>query len=182
MDQSKEACGRFCLLAKEKRDGKGEGVLAEGTETGPSPLGRWRVVVADHHARARVTLKQVLSQQPDLQVVGEAQDGYEALELCRRLQPDLVLMEARLPKIDGIEATRRIKREFPGIPVLVMNTLGAPDQLLEALKERAAGYVLKTSGPQRISDAVHGALMGENPLDENLVMQLLRRMIDEMSN
>jgi DNA-binding NarL/FixJ family response regulator len=110
----------------------------------------------------------VLSQQPDLQVVGEAQDGYEALELCRRLQPDLVLMEARMPKIDGIEATRRIKREFPDIPVLMMNTLDDPDQLLEALKARAAGYVLKSSGPQRISDAIRGALMGESPLDEKM--------------
>ena len=156
--------------------------MAEGTEPGSSPSGRSRVVVADNHPRARDMLKQVLSQQPDLQVVGEAQDGYEVLELCRRLQPDLVLMEARMPKMDGIEATRRIKREFPGIPVLVMNTLGVPDQLLEALKAGAAGYVLKTSGPQRISDAVHGALMGENPLDKNMVMPLLRRMIEEASN
>jgi phage terminase large subunit-like protein len=59
--RTKESCGRFCLLAKEKRDGKGEGVLAEGTETGSSPSGRSRVVVADNHPRARDTLKQVLS-------------------------------------------------------------------------------------------------------------------------
>jgi DNA-binding NarL/FixJ family response regulator len=128
-------------------------------------------------------LKEVLGQQPDLEVVGVAQDGQGALELCRRLRPELVLIEARMANMDGIEATRRIKREFPWIPVVVMSTLGhPPDQLLEALKAGAAGYVLKSAGVQCMRDAVRGALMGETPLDEDITMELLRRMGDEASN
>ena len=144
---------------------------------------RSRVVVADNHPLARGRLKQVIGQQADLEVVGEAQDGQGALDLCCRLRPEVVLMEARMPKIDGIEATRRIKREYPAIRVvLVMNTLGAPEQLLEALKAGAIGYVLKRSGPQRIRDAVRGALIGEYPLDEELTMELLRRLVHQTPN
>ena len=154
----------------------------EGTQAGASPSRRSRVVVADDHPLARGRLKEVLSQQPGLEVVGEAQDGHEALELCRRLLPDVVLIEARMPKMDGIEATRRIKRELPGTPVLVMNTIGDPDHLLEALQAGASGYVLKRSGPQQIRDAVRGALIGEYPLDEDLTKRLLRRLADKASN
>lgn len=150
-------------------------------EAMPSSSKRSRVVVADH-ARDRGRLKQVLDQHPDLEVVGEAQDGHEALELCRRLRPEVVLIEARMPKMDGIEATRRIKVEFPSISVLVMNTLADPDQLLEALKAGAAGYVLKRSGYQQIRDAVRGALLGEYPLDEELTMRLLRRLATKAPN
>ena len=127
-------------------------------------------------------LKQVICQEPGLEVIGEAQDGYEALELCRRLLPDAVLIEARMPKMGGIEATQRIKRELPRIPVLVMNTFRDPDLLLEALKAGATGYVLKRSGPQQISDVVRGVLMGECPLDEDITMELLRRLVDELPN
>ncbi len=140
------------------------------------------MVIADDDPHARGRLKQAIRQEPDLEVVGEAQDGYEALELCRRLRPEVVLIEARISKIDGIEATRRINREIPGILVLVMNTLGDPDQLLEALKAGAVGYVLKRPGFQQIRDAVRGALMGECPLDEDVTTQLLGRLVDKSPN
>jgi DNA-binding NarL/FixJ family response regulator len=142
----------------------------------------WRVVVADDHPLTRGMLKEVLSQQPGLEVVGEAEDGQGVLDLCRRLRPEVVLVEARMPKMDGIEATQRIKVEFPGILVLVMNTLEAPNQLLEALKAGAAGYFLKSSEPQQIRDAVRGVLIGEYPLDEEMAMELLRRLVDEAPN
>ena len=152
------------------------------SEAVASSSGRSRVVVADDHPLARDMLKQVICQEPDLEVIGEAQDGYEALELCRRLRPDTVLIEARMPKMGGIEATQRIKQELPWIPILVMNTFRDPDQLLEALEAGAAGYVLKSSGPQQIRNAVRGALIGERPLDEETTMELLRRLVDEASN
>jgi DNA-binding NarL/FixJ family response regulator len=142
----------------------------------------WRVVIADDHPLARGRLKEVLGQHPDLVVVGEAQDGQGALELCRRLRPDVVLINVLMPEMGGIEATRLIKREFPAISMVVMCTLGDPDHLLEALKAGAAGYVLKGSGPQQISDAVRGALIGERPLDEETTMELLRRLVDEAPN
>jgi DNA-binding NarL/FixJ family response regulator len=177
------SCGRFCLFGRRKSEmGKVEVVSTEGTESGASPSERWRVVVADDHPPALDMLKQVLDQQPDLEVVGEAQDGHEALELCYRLRPEVVLIEAHMPKMNGIEATRRIKVEFPSISVLVMNTLGDPDQLLEALKAGAAGYVLKRSGSQQIRDAVRGALIGEYTLDEELTKRLLRRLAGKAPN
>jgi DNA-binding NarL/FixJ family response regulator len=152
------------------------------SEAVASSSGRLRVLVADGHPLARDMLVEVICQDPALEVIGEAQDGQGALELCRRLRPDAVLIEAQMPKMDGIEATRRIKREFPGIPVLVLNTFGDPDQLLEALEAGAAGYVLKRSGAQQIRDAVRGALIGEYPLDEEMTMRLLRRLADEAPN
>jgi DNA-binding NarL/FixJ family response regulator len=170
-------------MERKSEMGKGEAVVStEGTEAGASTSGRSRVVVAADHSFASGVLKELLCQQPDLEVVGEAHDGQGALELCRRLLPEVVLIEARTPKIDGIEATRRIKREFPWIPVLVMDTLGNPNHLLEAIEAGAAGYVLKSSGLQCVRDAVRGVLMGENPLDEETTMELLRRMADEASN
>ena len=139
----------------------------------------WRVVIADDQPLARARLKEVLGQQPDLELVGEAQDGQGALELCRRLGPDVVLIDVPMPELDGLEATRLIKREVPAVSVVVMCTRGNPDHLLEALKAGASGYVLKRSGPQQISDAVRGALIGECPLDKDMTMQLLRRLVDE---
>ena len=152
------------------------------TEAAASASGRSLVVIADGHPPTHRMLKEVLCQEPDLEVVGEAQDGHEALELCRRLRPEVILIAARLPKMGSIEATRRIKRELPGTPVLVMNTLADPDHLLEALEAGASGYVLKRSGPQQICDAVRGALIGECPLDEDLTKRLLRRLADKASN
>ena len=157
-------------------------VSTEGTEAGASTSVRSRVIVAADHSLASGVLKEVICQQPDLKVVGEAHDGYEVLELCRRLLPEVVLIEARIPNMNGIEVTRRIKREFPWIPVLVMDTLGTPNRLLEAIEAGAAGYVLKSSGLQCVRDAVRGVLMGENPLDEGTTVELLRRLADEASN
>jgi DNA-binding NarL/FixJ family response regulator len=152
------------------------------TEAVPSLFKRSRVLLADEDHHIRGMLKRVINQQPGLEVVGEAQDGQEALDLCRQLRPEVVLIEAWMPKMGGIEATRHIKREFPGILVLVTNMFGDPDHLLEALEAGAEGYVLKRSGPQQIRDAVRGALIGEYPLDEETTMELLRRLADEAPN
>ena len=140
------------------------------------------VLVADDHPIYREGIVRAINDRAELELVGEAADGEQAVELVRRHRPDVVLMDIRMPVLDGIEATRRIKREFPGIPVLVMNTFGGPDQLLEALEAGAAGYVLKRSGPQQIRDAVRGALIGEYPLDEEMTMRLLGRLADEAPN
>jgi DNA-binding NarL/FixJ family response regulator len=140
------------------------------------------VVIADEHPLDRGRLKEVLDQQPDLEVVGEANDGQGALELCRRIGPDVILVSMLMPEMYGVEATRLIKQEAPAISVVIMCTFGDPDLLLEALKAGASGYVLKRSGPQQISDVVRGVLMGECPLDEDITMELLRRLVDELPN
>lgn len=112
---------------------------AEGERTEPR-----RILIADDHPLLRESLRQMLSEGSALEVVGEASDGSEALELCRCLYPDLVLMDVRMPKMDGLEATRAIKQEFPLTIVLMLTAFENPNYLLEALKAGASATSLKT--------------------------------------
>ena len=121
----------------------------------------------------------MLADEPELEVVGEAADGLEALALCSRLQPDLVLMDVRMPKMDGLEATRAVKQEYPKIIVLILTMHENPDYLLEALRAGAAGYVLKDAPREEVITAVWQALGGESPLDPELAARLLRRLAAE---
>src|SRR5919202_3982720 len=112
-----------------------------------------RLVIADDHAHVRSDIKSMLAGEPDLEVVGEAADGREAVEICRRLRPDLVLMDVRMPEMDGLEATRAIKEELPLTSVIVVTMEENPDYLLEAVRVGAAGYVLKGATPHRLTTA-----------------------------
>src|SRR5829696_4534719 len=113
-----------------------------------------RIVVADDHPLIRHALTTTIDEQPDLEAVGEAADGFETVELCRRFQPELVLMDVLMPKMDGLEATRQIKREFPRTSVLVLTASENPIHLSEALKAGAAGYVQKGATTQETIGAV----------------------------
>lgn len=139
-----------------------------------------RVVIADDHPLVREALRMVLNGRQDLELVGEATDGEEALELCRRLGPELVLMDVRMPRMDGLEATRQIKKELPRTVVLVLTAVEEPRCLLEALKAGASGYVLKEAAPRQIAEAIRKALDGEFPLNQEVGMRLLMRLVEEM--
>ncbi len=95
------------------------------------------------------------------------------------MQPDLVLMDLRMPKMDGIEATRAIKTEFPRIVVLMLTAVEEPNSLLDALRVGAAGYILKGSAPRQIADSIRRAMAGESPLNEEIAMRLIVRMMGE---
>src|SRR5215813_11727741 len=136
-----------------------------------------RVLVVDDHELARVGLKGMLAGESDLQVVGEAANGREALMLSRRLQPDLLLMDARMPEMDGVAATRVIKQEMPAIKVLISTFSEDPDDLLRALTAGAAGYLLKDASRREMLAAVRRTLGGELPSGEQAV-GLLRRLTD----
>jgi DNA-binding NarL/FixJ family response regulator len=138
-----------------------------------------RLILADDHHLLRRGFKSLLSGEPDLDVVGEASNGLQAIEMCLRLEPDLILMDVRMPKMDGITATRKIKAEQPGVGVLVVTMHENPDYLLEALNAGAAGYVLKDAPADRLISAVHRTLNGESPLNQELATLLLRRLADE---
>src|SRR3712207_1836906 len=138
-----------------------------------------RLIIADDHDLVRDGIRAMLAREPDLEVVGEAKDGEEALELCRSLRPDLVLMDVRMPKMDGLAATREIKAESPKTTVLIVTTHENPDYLLDAVKAGAAGYVLKESTRAELTSAVRSVLGGESPLDQDLAMRLLRRLANE---
>ena len=140
---------------------------------------RRRLILADDHHLLRRGFKSLLSGESDLEVIGEASNGIEAIEMCRRLRPDLILMDVRMPEMDGITATRRIKEELPGVGVLMVTMHENPDYLLEALNAGAAGYVLKDAPADRLISAVHRTLNGESPLNQELATLLLRRLADE---
>lgn len=135
-----------------------------------------RLVIVDDHKLARDGLRDMLADEPDIEVVGEAAAGPEALELCSRLRPDLLLMDVRMPGMDGLTATRKIKERYPEISVLVVTMHDNPDHLIEALRAGAAGYVLKDSSQEEIIRAVRKVREGESPLDEQLAARLLRRL------
>jgi DNA-binding NarL/FixJ family response regulator len=134
-----------------------------------------RIIIADDHVLVREGIQAMLESEPDLEVIGEAADGREALELCRELCPDLVLMDVRMPVMDGLEATREIKRECPEASVLMVTTYESSDYLFEAIKAGAAGYVLKNVSKPQLSDALRRVLSGESPLNQELAMEMLQR-------
>src|SRR5918998_5222155 len=150
------------------------GEISEEAQTGPI-----RIMITDDHALVRDGLQSMLDDEPGLEVVGEAQNGREAFQLCRSLRPDLVLMDVRMPEMDGLEATRAIKREHPEVGVLIVTMHDNPDYMFEAIKGGAAGYVLKDASRDELITAVRRALDGELPMDPDLATRLLRRLADE---
>jgi DNA-binding NarL/FixJ family response regulator len=137
------------------------------------------LLIADDHALVREGMRAMLASEPNLEVVGEAENGREALELCRELRPDLILMDVRMPEMDGMAATRVIKGEYPSTSILIVTTHESPEYLMDAIRAGAAGYVLKDSTKQQLLNAVQKVINGESPLDQELAMQLLQRLTVE---
>ncbi len=138
-----------------------------------------RLIVVDDHDFVRDGIKLMLSAEQDIRVVGEAANGREALELCQRVRPELVLMDVRMPRVDGLAATREIKQRFPDISVLVITMHENEDYLLKAIRAGAAGYVLKDASQRELVTAIRKVLEGETPLNRRLATQLLQRLADE---
>jgi DNA-binding NarL/FixJ family response regulator len=144
-----------------------------------TPPGRTRLAIVDDQDLAREGLKDMLLDEPDIEVVGEAANGREALLLCSRLHPDLLLMDVRMPEMDGLAATREVKQRYPLVSVLMVTMHENPDYLLEAMKAGAAGYVLKDAPGEEVVDAVRRVREGESPLDSELAARLIRRLAAE---
>jgi DNA-binding NarL/FixJ family response regulator len=144
-----------------------------------SRAGSARLLLADDHDLVREGIRAVLEGEPDLLVVGEAANGRQAVELCKELRPDLVLMDVRMPEMDGLAATRAIKEDLPQTSVVMVTMHESPDYLLEAIKAGAAGYILKDAAGERLVEAVRRTLEGDAPLNEGLAMQLLQRLSSE---
>jgi DNA-binding NarL/FixJ family response regulator len=119
------------------------------------------VLIADDQALVRVGLRKILESEPELRVVGEAGDGNEAVACARRLRPDLVLMDIRMPVLDGIEATRRIVGEQPRARVLILTTFGLDTYVYDSLRAGASGFMLKDAPPEEIVAAVRIVSSGE---------------------
>jgi two-component system, NarL family, response regulator LiaR len=138
-----------------------------------------RVVIADDHDLVREGLRARLATQPKIEIVGEAENGREAVEICYDLLPDLVLMDVRMPELDGLAATRKIKERLPRTSVVMVTMHDDPDYLMEAIQAGAAGYVLKGAKKQELIEAIERVLAGESLLDQGLAMRLLQRLVGE---
>ncbi len=136
-----------------------------------------RVLIADDQAVVRGGLKLILEAQDDLEVVGEAADGSEAVECVRALQPDVVLMDIRMPILDGIEATRRLVAAGADSRVLVLTTYGLDEYVYAALKAGAAGFLVKTESPERLVEAVRVIAAGEALLAPDITRRLIDRFL-----
>jgi DNA-binding NarL/FixJ family response regulator len=119
------------------------------------------VLIADDQALVRVGLRKILESEPHTEVVAEASNGQEAVTAARRLRPDVVLMDIRMPVLDGIEATRRIVRDRPAGRVLILTTFGLDGYVYDALRAGASGFMLKDAPPEEIAAAVHIVARGE---------------------
>jgi DNA-binding NarL/FixJ family response regulator len=132
-----------------------------------------RVALVDDHDLLRRGIKTMLESEPDIDVVGEASDGAEALPLVELTLPDVVLIDVIMPNKDGIEATKEIKDAFPNIGVVVLSGHDERQFLFDALKAGASGYVLKTANLEEVVQTVRSAAKGEAKLDPQLATQVL---------
>ncbi|MYW48438.1 response regulator transcription factor [Streptomyces sp. SID161] len=143
------------------------------TEGGKKPA---RVVVADDQTVVREGIVMLLGLLPGVEVVGAAGDGEEAVRLVGELAPDVVLMDLRMPRCDGVEATRRIRAQYPATQVVVLTTYADDESLFPALRAGARGYLTKDAGGDEIVRAVHSVLSGDAGLSPSVQRRLLERL------
>jgi DNA-binding NarL/FixJ family response regulator len=134
-----------------------------------------RVLVTDDQALVRSGFRMILEARDDIEVVGEAEDGAEAVELARRLDPDVILMDVRMPKLDGVEATRRLTAAGSRARVVILTTFDLDEYVHEAIRAGASGFLLKDVQPAQLVDAVRVVAAGEALLAPTVTRRLLDR-------
>jgi len=132
-----------------------------------------RILLADDHILFREGLAGIIGAQPDMQVVGEANDGLEAFVKAQELKPDLILMDVQMPGMDGIEAVRQVKQVLPDTIIVMLTVRSDDDMLFEALKNGAQGYLLKEIRSQELLEMLRGALRGEAAISPTLAGRVL---------
>jgi DNA-binding NarL/FixJ family response regulator len=137
------------------------------------PDSRLRLVLADDQRLVRAGLRRILESEPDLDVVAEATDGHEAVEAVTRHQPDVVLMDIRMPRLDGIAATKQLLRAHPGGRVLILTTYDQDEYVYDALRAGASGFMLKDAQPEQLIDAVRVIAAGAALLAPTVTKRLI---------
>ncbi len=134
-----------------------------------------RVLLVDDEARVRVGLRMVLSAEPDIEVVGEAADGEQAERAALELEPDVVLMDVRMPHVDGIEGARRVMAARPASRVVVLTTFGEDEYVESALRAGVSGFLLKVSPPEQLIAAVRTVAGGGGLLDPSVTLRVIEQ-------
>lgn len=135
-----------------------------------------KVLIADDHEVVREGLRAFIAIQSEIEVVGEARDGEEAVVMALQLQPDVILLDLVMPRVDGIEAIRRIKKEKPDVRILILTSFTEDEKVFPAIKAGALGYLLKDSTPQQLLQAIHNVYNGESSLHPAIANKLIREL------
>ena len=135
-----------------------------------------RILLADDHEMVRIGVSAYLQAQPDMEVVGEAVNGQEAVELALQLRPDIILMDMVMPIMNGAEATKEIISKWPEAKVMMVTSFLEDDKVYPALEAGAVSYLLKTSKASQIADAIRGTLDGRPVLEPEVTNKMMRRM------
>jgi DNA-binding NarL/FixJ family response regulator len=133
-------------------------------------------MIADDQTLFRVGLARLLEEDPRVEIVGQAGDGVEAVKLAGSLSPDVVLMDLKMPNLDGIEATKQIVAQYPGVKVLLLTTFEADNHVIQALKAGASGYILKDSKPDSIVSSLLAVLAGERVMASAVANRVLEML------
>ena len=132
-----------------------------------------RVMITDDHLIVREGLRLILETADDIEVVGEAVDGAECLELVSKLNPQVILMDLQMPRMDGITAITHLRKDFPEIAIVILTTYNEDDLMIKGLQSGARGYLLKDSSRESLLDAIHAAAKGETLLKPEILARVL---------
>jgi DNA-binding NarL/FixJ family response regulator len=137
-------------------------------------MNKIRVLLADDQDIIRTGLTIILNHQADIEVIGQAADGLEAVELAKNLQPDVILMDIKMLRLNGIQATRQIVAALPNTQIIILTTYDTDDWVFDGIRAGAIGYLLKDTSGDNLAEAVRGALRGESQIDPTVARKVLR--------
>ncbi len=137
-------------------------------------MSKIRVLLADDQDIIRTGLTIILNHQADIEVIGQAADGLEAIDLAKRFQPDVILMDIKMPHLNGIQATRQIVTALPKTQIIILTTYDTDDWVFDGIRAGAIGYLLKETSGDNLAEAVRGALRGESQIDPTVARKVLR--------
>lgn len=152
---------------------------SQHTQTQPEPSSTQstiRVLIADDHAIVRKGIRALLATEPGIEVVGEASNGQEAMDMAQHLEPNVILMDLVMPGMDGLEATKQLTAMLPQVGILVLTSFDGDDKVFPAIKAGALGYLLKDTGPEDLVQAIQQVSHGESSLHPSIARRLLRRI------